>query len=131
MGIILLPKLHLHAKFQRQALCSFSAITLRTSTPFNRRRTTHRPTNVCVFGYACISRFCCYDNPMTLVHVFNPDILKMYLRITNEVSKSRLSKVTACTNRTDIRAQTDATERITTAAVANGKSVIFRPRRYR
>jgi len=48
---------------------------------------------------------------MTFMCELDLDILKMYLRIKNKVSRSRLSKASARTRQTDT--QTDAIEGIT------------------
>jgi len=52
--------------------------------------------------------FCSCDlhlDLMTLIHEYDPDILKMYLQAKNELSRSRISKVKAL--QTDREKQTD------------------------
>ena len=63
------------------------------------------------------SAFCSCDldlDPVTSIYESYLDILKMYLRDKNEVSRSRLSKVRAQTRQTDTDTQTKATKRIIT-----------------
>ena len=70
-----------------------------TTLSVNRRRITRR----CVFSYSRTT-LCCYDlhlDPMTSIYEVGLDILKMYLRTKNEVSRSRLSTVIGWTRQTD------------------------------
>ena len=56
--------------------------------PFSRRQTTHD----CVFTYVPIT-FCSCDldlDPMTLIYKLDLDVLKTYLYIKNDLSRSRL-----------------------------------------
>jgi len=56
---------------------------------------------MCVFSYAGLI-FCCCDldlDLMILIYELYSDILKMYLHTKGEVSRSRLSKVRAQTDR--------------------------------
>ena len=66
---------------------------------------------MCAFSYAHLT-FCSCDldlDPITMTYELDLDILKMYLPIKNEVSRSRLSKATALTRQTDT--QTDRRDR--------------------
>ena len=85
---------------------------------------------MCAFSYTQTSRFSSCDSefdPTTLTYKFDLDILLMYLHTKNEVSRSRLSKVTAQTGQTYTCAyrQTDATERITTVAFSGCNKILY------
>ena len=85
------------------------------------------PTNVCVFySYTRMTRFCSCDldlDPTTLVHEFHLAILKTYLHTKNQFCMSRLLRLEH--RQTDTHTHTDATERITTAAMVGDNSTAW------
>ena len=69
---------------------------------------------MCAFSCARVSRFFSCDldfESMTLRYELDPDILKIYLRAENELSRSRLSKVEYKRDRTHKQINTDRRDR--------------------